>query len=162
MKNQVGYKSLFDSLDQSFIQWFVGFTDAEGCFLIKLSRNKVQPMFQIGLHIDDLPLLEYLKTKLACGYISSNTEENKANFTISSHSALQGILLPIFDSFQLNTTKYLNYLAFREVINMRTTKDHLTPEGWARILCLKASMNKALQSLICLPTTWSISPGTGC
>lgn len=26
---------------------------------------------------------------------------------------------------------------------MRTTKDHLTPEGWARILCLKASMNKA-------------------
>jgi len=39
---------------------------------------------------------------------------------------------------------------------MRTTKDHLTPlesQGWARILCLKASMNKALQSLICLPTT---------
>jgi hypothetical protein len=62
---------------------------------------------------------------------------------ISSQEALLEVLVPIFDSFHLNTTKYLNYIAFREVINMRTTKDHLTPEGWARILCLKASMNKA-------------------
>ena len=33
-----------------------------------------------------------------------------------------GVLVPIFDSFHLNTTKYLNYLAFREVVMMRTTK----------------------------------------
>ncbi len=50
----------------------VGFVDGEGNFLIKLSRNQVQLMFQIGLHWDDLPLLTYLKDKLQCGYITQN------------------------------------------------------------------------------------------
>jgi LAGLIDADG endonuclease len=73
---QVEYKTIFYSLDQIFIEWFVGLTDGEGNFYIKLSRNQVQLMFQIGLHLDDLPLLNYLKAKLACGYITLNTKEN--------------------------------------------------------------------------------------
>ena len=39
-------------------------------------------MFQIGLHWDDLPLLNYLKDKLQCGYITQNPKEAKANFVI--------------------------------------------------------------------------------
>ena len=145
MKKQekVDYKSIFDSLDQSFIEWFVGFSDAEANFQIKLNEGKVQLMFQIGLHLDDYPLLCYIKEKLQCGYITLDHKRQKANYVISSQEALLGVLVPIFDSFHLNTTKYLNYIAFREVINMRTTKDHLTPKGRVRILCLKASMNKA-------------------
>jgi hypothetical protein len=78
MKNQVGYKSLFDSLDQSFIEWFVGFVDAEGCFFMKIKGNSVQLMFQIGLHLDDYPLLCYIKEKLQCGYITLDQKRQKA------------------------------------------------------------------------------------
>lgn len=142
-QDKVDYKSVFASLDQSFIEWFVGFTDAEGCFFIKLSNNQIhQLMFQIGLHKDELPLLTYLKDKLKCGYITHNLKEDKVNFVISDQSALLEVLIPLFDSFQLNTTKYLDYLAFREVVFMRSTKTHLTDEGKEQIRELKASMNK--------------------
>lgn len=145
------YKRIFYSLDKHFIEWFVGFTDAEGNFLIKLSRDRVQLMFQIGLHWDDLPLLTYLKDKLQCGYITQNPKEAKANFVISSQTALQGLLVSLFDSFSLNTTKYLDYLAFREVVMLRDSKAHLTSEGMERIVSLKASMNKGRMDYI-LPT----------
>jgi hypothetical protein len=109
----VEYETLFDSLDKYFIQWFVGFSDGESNFQIKLTEDRIQLMFQIGLHWDDLPLLTYLKDKLQCGYITQNPKEAKANFVISSQTALQGLLVSLFDSFSLNTTKYLDYLAFR-------------------------------------------------
>jgi hypothetical protein len=128
--SQVEYKILFDSLDQSFIEWFVGFVDAEGCFLIKINGNLVQLIFKIGLHLDDYPLLCCIKEKIQCGYITLDHKRQKANYVISSQEALLGVLVPIFDSFHLNTTKYLNYIAFKEVINMHTTKDHLTRNGW--------------------------------
>ncbi len=113
------YRKIFDELDPSFVQWFVGFSDAESNFQIKLIEDRVQLMFQIGLHLDDLPLLNLLKAKLNCGYITLYSNKAKANFVISDQSALLGILIPLFDSFQLNTTKYLDYLAFREVVLMR-------------------------------------------
>jgi hypothetical protein len=86
-------------------------------------------MFQIGLHWDDLPLLTYLKNKLQCGYITQSPKEDKANFVVSSQAALKGLLIPLFDSFTLNTTKYLDYLAFREAVMLRDSKAHLTSEG---------------------------------
>lgn len=76
----------------------------------------------LGLHLDDLPLLESLRDKFQCGSITIDQKNHKANYVISSQEALLGVLVPIFDSFHLNTTKYLNYLAFREVVMMRTTK----------------------------------------
>jgi len=100
-------------------------------------------MFQIGLHWDDLPLLTYLRDKFQCGYITQNPKEAKANFVISSQAALKGLIIPLFDSFTLNTTKYLDYLAFREVVMLRDSKAHLTSEGREKLVSLKTSMNKA-------------------
>jgi LAGLIDADG endonuclease len=80
---------------------------------------------------------------LACGYITLYTKGNKANYVISDQTTLLGLLIPLFDFFQLNTTKYLDYLAFREVVMMRSTKAHLTEKGKERVMELKASMNKA-------------------
>jgi len=57
-------------LDKNFIHWLVGFTDAEGNFNISLkglqgnTYNSLNLTFQIGLHKDDLYILEYIKDKL--------------------------------------------------------------------------------------------------
>ena len=55
--------------DSEFKQWFVGFTDAEGCFRIAINnKNKVISFnFSILLHIDDKEVLEFIKKKLNCG-----------------------------------------------------------------------------------------------
>ena len=63
-------------IDKQFIEWLVGFTDAEGNFHIKLTDFKdntfkyVQFTFQIGLHEDEVELLELIKNTLKCGHIS--------------------------------------------------------------------------------------------
>jgi hypothetical protein len=63
-------------LGRDFIEWFVGFVDADGNFNISLRNfkdnkyNSVLLTFQIGLHIDDLELLKFIKGKLNCGHIS--------------------------------------------------------------------------------------------
>jgi len=46
--------SKFNSVSKDFLQWFSGFTDAEGNFLISIDRNYVRFRFKISLHIDDL------------------------------------------------------------------------------------------------------------
>lgn len=57
--------------DYEFKQWFVGFSDAEGCFRIAINnKNKVISFnFAILLHIDDLEVLEFIKNKLNCGRV---------------------------------------------------------------------------------------------
>jgi hypothetical protein len=55
-----------DNLSYEFIDWFRGFTDAKGCFQITPQRsgNAFEFRFSFGLHIDDLPVLEYIKNQL--------------------------------------------------------------------------------------------------
>jgi hypothetical protein len=58
-------------LDYKFLQWFIGFTDAEGCFLIQTkNKSEVQFCFKITLHIDDSAVLFLIKDKLGIGVVS--------------------------------------------------------------------------------------------
>ena len=54
--------------NDQFFQWFVGFTEAEGCFKFKprYRDDKIisfQFEFEIHLHIDDFELLNNIKEK---------------------------------------------------------------------------------------------------
>lgn len=66
--------------------------------LIKISKNYRK-------------ILEHIKDVLACGRL--NTERNTLVFTISQLSDIETILIPLFEKFPLNTTKYLDYLDFK-------------------------------------------------
>ena len=57
-------------LCEEFIEWFRGFVDAEGCFLIIHRKgNTFEFEFSIKLHIDDKAVLEYILSKLGVGVI---------------------------------------------------------------------------------------------
>ena len=60
-------------------------------------------MFRVYLHKDDRKALEFIKSTLGCGRL--NTERNVLVFTISELSAIETILIPLFEQFPLNTTK---------------------------------------------------------
>lgn len=53
------------SLSLDFIEWFRGFTDAEGCFQIIAQASGQRKYFEfrysIGLHIDDKSALDYIQ-----------------------------------------------------------------------------------------------------
>lgn len=135
--------------DEEFHQWLVGFIDGEGNFTIGIdTRNKFTRFnfnFRIGLHIDDLPLLNFIKNRLGCGKIIINKQKDSASFSITDTQDLKSILFPILDKFSLNTTKYLDYLSFKEalILNARFKMDINSRErDINKIISLKESMNR--------------------
>ena len=57
-------------------------------------------MFRIALHKDDKKVLELIKSILGCGRL--NIERDTIVFTISQLSAIETILIPLFEQFSLN------------------------------------------------------------
>ena len=73
-----------------------------GNFNIKLTDfnhnnfKYVQFTFQIGLHKDDIQVLEFIMNTLKCGHISKSG--NRVNYFINDKNSLLNIVLPIFNN----------------------------------------------------------------
>lgn len=133
--------------DPDFLQWFVGFTDAEGNFIINriLKKDGVNIscfsfMFKIALHRDDEEVLRYIKDKLGVGSVRLYKDECIFNVTDQKGIAL---LISVFDKYNLNTTKYLDYLDFKEafIFYLNRNKDLKSSVVNDKILYLKNKMN---------------------
>ena len=133
------------SLDTKFLQWFVGFTDGEGNFHIKTTDLKentfknVQFTFQIGLHKDDEPVLNYIMNNLKCGHISKS--KDRINFFINDQNSLLHVILPIFDFVNLNSSKYHHFVIFKKAVTLLKDKSHLSDKGKLEIIKCKNQMS---------------------
>ncbi len=135
-------------IDIDFIEWFVGLCEAESNFLIRTRKNErgevggFEYVFRIALHVDDRKVLEYIKYNLGCGRL--NTERDTLVFTISQLSDIETILIPLFEKFSLNTTKYLDYLDFKEAFFLfknRKSNESSIQQIYLNIIELKKGMN---------------------
>lgn len=132
------------SLDRKFLEWFVGFSDAESNFHIRLVDLKdnyfksVQFTFQIGLHKDDLKTLEYIKETLRCGHISISG--NRVNYFVNDTISILHIILPIFKYINLNSSKYHHFVRFAQAAELMKDKKHLSAEGKLVIIQCKEEM----------------------
>ena len=139
-------KSPFVAKLPTFLQWFVGFTDAEGNFIInplkntKLDVSKFAFMFKITLHKDDSEILIYIKDKLGVGGVRYYKDECIFNVTNKEGIAL---LIIIFDKYNLNTTKHLDFLDFKEAFNLYWNREENSDVcvKKEKILNLKNKMN---------------------
>lgn len=136
--------------DDEFNEWFVGFTDAEGCFRIAINNKVVRFNFIICLHVDDKEVLEFMKSRLNCGTISK-TGKSLVSFYISKQEDLLNILIPLFDNFPLNGVKYLDYLTFKEAILNKLDNSIPLDKKLELITNLKNSMNTKRESFFAKP-----------
>lgn len=147
-------------LDRQFIEWFVGFTDAEGNFNIKLTNSSprnlgcssaatdleentfkyVQFTFQIGLHKDDLDVLEYIMNTLKCGHISKSN--NKINYFVNDLNSLLYIIIPIFNYVNLNSSKFHHYNLFRQAVELKNNNKSLSDTNKLKIIKFKKEMQR--------------------
>ena len=129
-----------------FYQWFVGFSDAESNFSIvpqyENTGNKINRFnfrFTIGLHIDDKDVLLNIQNLLGIGNITENNSECK--FIVSDKESIRK-LISIFDKYNLNTSKYLDYCDFKEAINLYYGRNGvLTEQLKQKLINLKEGMN---------------------
>jgi hypothetical protein len=131
-------------LDKSFIEWFVGFVDSEGNFNIKITglNNKtfknVQFTFQIGLHKDEIKVLEYIINTLNCGHISKS--KDRTNYFVNDINSLLYVIIPIFDYFNLNSSKYHHFILFKKAVLLTKDKSHLKEKGKIDIINYQKEM----------------------
>jgi len=132
-------------LNREFIEWLVGFTDGEGNFSIRLTAltdstyKSAQFTFQIGLHKDDIKVLEYIMNTLKCGHISKY--KDRVNYFVNDINSLLYVILPIFDYVNLNSSKYHHFEIFKKAVLLTKDKKHLTDKGKLDIIDYKKEMH---------------------
>jgi len=130
--------------------WFItGFADAESCFAIIIYRDKrlstgwrVQLSFQIALHQKDKVLLEQVRNYFGVGSITKRGEE-MIQYRVVSVKDLAKVI-DHFEKYPLITQKRADYELFKQAIQLMKQKEHLTEAGLAKIVAIKASMNRGL------------------
>lgn len=129
--------------------WFLtGFTDAEGCFFIGVTKStrvktkwEIQPSFKIELHVKELELLRLIQKFFNVGNIKIFND--KAAYYVNSIKDITSIINH-FDNYPLVTKKHGDFLLFKAVIQLMTNKEHLNEEGLLKIIGIRASLNKGL------------------
>lgn len=140
------------TIDKQFIEWLVGFTDAEGNFHIKLTDLKdntfkyVQFTFQIGLHEDEVELLELIKNTLKCGHISKS--KGKVNYFVNDLNSLLYIIIPLFNHVNLNSSKYHHFVSFMKAVELKRNNKNLSDADKFKIIELKKEMQNLSNKLI--------------
>ena len=135
---------------ENFIRWFVGFSDGESNFTIVFQKDKngnitgASFRYIIELHIDDINTLKYIKSKLNIG---NNISEygNSCKFTVIHRRDISK-LISVFDKYNLNTTKYLDYLDLKKAFNLYYDNNRGVPLNKRtlidQLLKFKNGMNK--------------------
>ena len=124
-------KLINEMSDKEFYEWFVGFCDAESNFGITITKDsekvnsisRIRFNFRIELHCLDIEVLQIIRNKLGFGEVHPSKTRNLARFGVSDMQVMIDKLIPIFDQYNLNSTKFLDYLVFKEVLFLYKNKN---------------------------------------
>lgn len=122
----------------------MGFVDGEGNFNIRLTNSSentfkhVQFTFQLGLHKDEIKVLEYIMNTLKCGHISKS--KDRINYFVNDINSLLYVIIPIFNYFSLNSSKYHHFVLFQKAVLLTKNKSHLTERGRSDIISFRNEM----------------------
>jgi len=124
----------------------VGFSDGEACFLIVKKSNsgsgvRFSFVFQLGLHRDDLEVLTYIAKTLGIGRVTVDEKEAECRYIVSDIAGVEKLIV-LFDEFNLNTTKHMDYLAFKKAFFLYRDREGVVTESLVEeILKIKSGMN---------------------
>jgi len=131
--------------------WFVtGYADAESSFMLLISKNNkcktgysVLVRFSICIHKKDYELLEKVASFFGTGKIDKGTDKSVL-FRVTSFKDITEKIIPHFDKYPLITQKLADYNLFKLAVEIINRKEHLTPDGFQKILSIKSKINLGL------------------
>jgi LAGLIDADG DNA endonuclease family protein len=116
---------------------------AEGCFYITSNktggRHSLCWTFEIGLHIDDKQVLEYIQSILQIGRI--NTSGKKVTLRVQRKEDIKKIL-NIFTTTSLQSIKQLNFQSWKLAYETYHSADSKDQALYEQIMSIKLRMNK--------------------
>ena len=127
--------------------WIAGFSSAEGCFLLTISKSNnnkigkiVQLIFKISQHHRDKNLLELISKFLNCGAVFSHSE-NAFVFKVGKFLDINNKLIPFFKAYSIQGIKLLDFQDFCELATLIGEGKHLSLIGIEKIKLIKDRMN---------------------
>jgi len=95
------------------------------------------------LHIDDLQVLNIIKSNLNIGRIIIEEKRSSCAFVVQDFSELKDVLCPIFLNFPLHTSKKLDFQDFYTAILIKANSKNgnLSDSDKGKILSIKDGMN---------------------
>lgn len=130
-------------------QYVIGFIDGEGSFSVSVGKHKtmkrrqeVRLEFEIELRADDREILERICATIGCGRIYDLSYERygwypHVKYKIGGVKDMQKYLIPFLDRHPPQAKKGEVYRLFREIVIMFSNKEHLTDNGFKKILKLR-------------------------
>jgi hypothetical protein len=85
-------------------------------------------VFKIKMLKNEIKLLRMVKLFFGCGNIRHNND-GTIDFEILDFLSLKNILIPHFLKYPLIGTKYLDFISFKEALQVIDKKEHLREEG---------------------------------
>lgn len=133
--------------------WYItGISDGEGSFQITIQNNKgkgktgYKPFleFKITQKEHSTGILYEIKKYFKCGRINIDNRKTKTmKFVVTNNDDLLKKIIPHFEKFPLKTSKYLNYLDFKNAVLLISNKEHYEKKGIIKLKEIKSSMNKS-------------------
>jgi len=112
--------------DQLHPLFVTGFSDAEGCFHISVSHRavskfnwRVKAVFQIGVHLEELPLLLSIQEYFGgVGRITKDIKNNEVRYAVDKPEDIIKYIIPHFKSYPLLTNKCSDFILWSKVIDI--------------------------------------------
>jgi len=124
--------------------WVTGIVDGEGSFNVSIqttgNKPKITVTFKVDQKEDSAGILYDLSRFFKCGSVSLDSRGYKS-YRVSSIDSILEFIIPHFDKYPLITSKQLNYLAFREIVELIKNKESSNTEGVNKIKGLLSTMN---------------------
>ena len=124
--------------------WLAGFTDADGSFQVKIliregRRLKYEIRLNYQLDQKNRFILDQIKEVFGGSIGHRKSQDTFYYASVSFGSAVK--FVNYFDQFNLLSSKYINYLKWRNVYRLIQRKEHLTENGIKKIINIKSHMN---------------------
>ena len=131
--------------------WLVGFVDGEGCFHIGINKNEgvkfgyqILPELTVVQHQRDIKLLYHIRSFMKCGVVRKNHGDRYC-WRVRKLENLSEIILPFFETHTLKSKKSVEFHKFAKVVRLMKKGEHLTVEGFQKILKIASAMNRQQQ-----------------
>jgi hypothetical protein len=129
--------------------YIAGFTDGEGSFNVSIRKRldykeswKLQAAFNISQK--DRVILAWIKHILGCGTLRER-KDGIVYFEVASITSLHDVILPFFRRFGFRSSyKKNNFRIFSEVVEIMYKNEHLTKEGFQKVLELREKLNPGI------------------
>lgn len=106
---------------KEFLEWFIGFFEADGCLLIPKNNHL---FIIITSHKKDLPLLKYIKNNLSIGNVCINSNKLE-NYRWQVYNQLDvKLLIHLFNGNTVLPVRYVKLSMFIANINIKLLKNN--------------------------------------